>query len=174
MEHALLFGESASLRVCVYLRWKYCIINIHFSGYETLWLCLVQQHLQHVRWQMGKPISSTNRRKKTPHNFFYLKSSNKNSPNKAVKPILSCKMWRRNMLLGSPCTVALLSAVQGGYWRKPAKYFKTAKVLVSSPYSFSSRWPPTAWNLLQKIWKIHSKKTYCKMHLENPHCLHWV
>lgn len=41
-------------------------------------------------------------------------------------------------------TVVLLTAVQGGCWHKPAKYFKTAKVLVPPTYSFSSGGAPSA------------------------------
>lgn len=77
-------------------------------------------------------------------------------------------------MLRSPCTVVLLTAVQGGCWHKPAKYFKTAKVLVSPPYSFSSGGPHQLKNYFRKYEK--RKKKYlknmdlhisCKMHLQN-------
>lgn len=58
----------------------------------------------------------------------------------AIK-LFNCKMLNDAEEELSTCAVAVFTAAEGECWRKPAKYFKNEKVLVSSPHSSSSRGP---------------------------------
>lgn len=95
-----------------------------------------------------------------------------NCPPKCSSRIIfkhSCKCWRGIWCWGeqSTCTVALLTAVQGGCWRKPGKYFKNVKVLVSSPYLFSTGGPQQPENCYRKYKNNVLKKDVFQYLLQN-------
>lgn len=115
-----------------------CIINIHFSGFETVIIFGLTTSVVCVT-----PFYPINKISK-PEDSHLCKREHyswNSSINEAAKSFSECEVQKRNMTLRSPCTVVLLTAVQGGCWHKPAKYFKTAKVLVPPTYSFSSGGP---------------------------------